>query len=80
MEKLWYNEKTIMFHENELFGGKRSNIAKLLRRVPVVELDTITASDAVGSGSSPDGHTKKTPLHKAFFVSVMGEKPRFFLY
>ena len=26
--------------------------------VPVVELDTIKASDAFGSGSSPDGHTK----------------------
>lgn len=36
--------------------------------VPVVELDTIKASDAFGSGSSPDGHTKqKSPL-RAFFV------------
>ena len=25
--------------------------------MPVVELDTIKASDAFGSGSSPDGHT-----------------------
>lgn len=29
-----------------------------IRNVPVVELDTIKASDAFGPGSSPGGHTK----------------------
>ena len=28
--------------------------------VPVVELDTIKASDAFGPGSSPGGHTSKS--------------------
>lgn len=33
--------------------------------MPVVELDTIRASDALGSGSSPDGHTKNDLPHKS---------------
>ncbi len=38
--------------------------------MPVVELDTIKASDAFGSGSSPDGHTKKTPPCGVSFVCL----------
>lgn len=34
--------------------------------VPVVELDTIKASDAFGPGSSPGGHTKKTDFIRLF--------------
>lgn len=34
----------------------------LIFYVPVVELDTIKASDAFGPGSSPGGHTIKKPL------------------
>lgn len=34
--------------------------------VPVVELDTIKASDAFGPGSSPGGHTKKTDSVRLF--------------
>ena len=30
-----------------------------MQNVPVVELDTIRASDAPGPGSSPGGHTMK---------------------
>ena len=41
--------------------------------VPVVELDTIKASDAFGSGSSPDGHTK-APIYGGFFVEA-GREP-----
>ena len=44
-------------------GSERS----LPRRVPVVELDTIRASDALGPGSSPGGHTKTETV---FAVSV----------
>ena len=36
--------------------------------VPVVELDTIKASDAFGPGSSPGGHTKKTDLSVFFYA------------
>ena len=44
----------------------------------VVELDTITASDAVGSGSSPDGCTKKRQaITPVFFLSVVGENPHY---
>ncbi len=42
--------------------------------MPVVELDTIKASDAFGSGSSPDGHTKKFDNHRQkvveFFIQA----------
>ncbi len=37
---------------------------------PVVELDTIKASDAFGSGSSPDGRTIKTHAKGAYFGSA----------
>ena len=37
--------------------------------VPVVELDTIKASDAFGPGSSPGGHTKKTDFIRLFFCA-----------
>lgn len=41
---------------------------KLRKNVPVVELDTIKASDAFGPGSSPGGHTKKRlAVGQAFF-------------
>lgn len=42
-----------------------------MQNVPVVELDTIRASDAPGPGSSPGGHTmKKNEFFKirSFFV------------
>lgn len=39
------------------------------KNVPVVELDTIRASDAPGPGSSPGGHTKKKTCRKASFFS-----------
>ena len=32
--------------------------------MPVVELDTIKASDAFGPGSSPGGHTKNSPARR----------------
>lgn len=38
--------------------------------VPVVELDTIKASDAFGPGSSPGGHTKKDGFYPSFFMRV----------
>ena len=43
----------------------------------MVELDTIKASDAFGSGSSPDRHTKITILRFAvwLFLTVNGENP-----
>ena len=47
--------------------------------VPVVELDTIRASDAPGPGSSPGGHTKKRLAARQVFFQVCrrfwGEKP-----
>lgn len=36
--------------------------------MPVVELDTIRASDALGSGSSPDGHTNKPQVENQLAV------------
>ena len=44
-----------------------------MQNVPVVELDTIRASDAPGPGSSPGGHTmKKNEFFKirSFFCSI----------
>lgn len=49
------------------------------KNVPVVELDTIRASDAPGPGSSPGGHTKKDLPHgKSFFrfAAAFGERNR----
>ena len=46
------------------------------KNVPVVELDTIRASDAPGPGSSPGGHTmKKNEFFKirSFFVAYVLE-------
>ena len=40
------------------------------KNVPVVELDTIRASDAPGPGSSPGGHTKKRLAAKQVFFQV----------
>ena len=39
------------------------------KNVPVVELDTIRASDAPGPGSSPGGHTKKRLAARQVFFS-----------
>ena len=39
------------------------------KNVPVVELDTIRASDAPGPGSSPGGHTKKKTCRMASLFS-----------
>lgn len=49
----------------------------LIFYVPVVELDTIKASDAFGPGSSPGGHTKKAPsgLFFMLFSAVPGRRP-----
>ena len=40
------------------------------KNVPVVELDTIRASDAPGPGSSPGGHTKKRLAARQVFFQV----------
>ena len=40
------------------------------KNVPVVELDTIRASDAPGPGSSPGGHTKKRLAARHVFFQV----------
>lgn len=40
------------------------------KNVPVVELDTIRASDAPGPGSSPGGHTKKRLAARQVFFHV----------
>ncbi len=40
------------------------------KNVPVVELDTIRASDAPGPGSSPGGHTKKRLAARQAFFQV----------
>lgn len=49
------------------------------KNVPVVELDTIRASDAPGPGSSPGGHTKKrlreTSRGRFSVRRSWGEKP-----
>ena len=49
------------------------------KNVPVVELDTIRASDAPGPGSSPGGHTKKRLAARQVFFQVCrrfcGKKP-----
>lgn len=49
------------------------------KNVPVVELDTIRASDAPGPGSSPGGHTKKRlAARQVFFrfAAAFGKRNR----
>ncbi len=52
----------------ETLAKERKKIVKYSSYVPVVELDTIKASDAFGSGSSPDGHTKKEEYPSRVFL------------
>lgn len=47
------------------------------KSVPVVELDTIRASDAPGPGSSPGGHTIIKALERCFNVQGLFLSPAF---
>ena len=51
-----------------------------MQNVPVVELDTIRASDAPGPGSSPGGHTiKKNEFFKIRSFSCQRTTKKIFL-
>ena len=64
----------------------KAEITNKINNVPVVELDTIKASDAFGPGSSPGGHTKTQGGRKPAFLfvvcsvnEIIKEKPANFL-
>ena len=77
-----------MIEKKEKGLPKGEIVPEVPKNVPVVELDTISASDADGSGSSPDGYTisahakgaYKTPPRVSFSIQNKGIISPYFIW